>query len=230
MYHNRIILVSRDPDIALMCQKAFERENIRIQTIPDRDDALDVLAESISDAVILDSTMDEDDLPGLCKFISGLLKLPVMIIGGKELAERRVKYLDSGAAVCMELPINADELLAQVKALRRKVGSEELRPEMADFASDDLRIDYHRRLVTVKGKEVKLSRREYELLRELTVNAGKTLSYSHLLRKIWGAEYQEERQYLHLYINYLRKKVEPDPHKPQYVINIPKVGYVFKHT
>ena len=101
MYSNRIILVSRDPDIALMCQKAFERENIRIQTITDRDDALDVLSESVSDAVILDSSMDEDDLPGLCKFISRSLKLPVMVIGRENLLKRKIEYLDSGADVCL---------------------------------------------------------------------------------------------------------------------------------
>ncbi|MBN2077097.1 MAG: response regulator transcription factor [Dehalococcoidales bacterium] len=230
MYSNRIILVSRDPDIALMCQKALEKENITIQTIPDRDEALDVLSERVSDVVILDSSMDEDDLSGLCKFISRSLKLPVMVIGREDLLKRKIEYLDSGANICIEMPINADELLAQVKALRRKVGSEELRPEMADFASDDLRIDYHRRLITVKGKEVRLSRLEYELLRELTVNAGKTLSYNHLLRRIWGPEYQEERQYLHVNISYLRQKIESDPRKPHYIINVPKVGYVFKHT
>jgi len=217
-------------DIALMCRKALEKENIQIQTVPDRDDALDVLSETISDAVILDATMDEDDLPGLCRFISGSLKIPVMVIGSQEFTERRINYLNSGANICIEVPINADELLAQVKALRRKADSDELYYGMAAFGSNDLRIDYHRRLVTVKGKEVKLSHREYELLRELTVNAGKTLSYNHLLRKIWGPEYQGEQNYLHVNINHLRKKIEPDPRKPKYIINVPKMGYVFKHT
>ena len=230
MYSNRIILVSRDANVASMCRKALEKENIRIQTIPDRDDALDVLSENVSDAVILDSTMDEDDLPGLCKFISRSLKLPVIVIGRENLLKRKIEYLDSGADVCLELPVNAEELLAQVKALRRKVGSDELRSDIAGFASGDLRIDYHRRLVMVKGEEVRLSHREYELLRELTVNSGKTLSYSHLLRKVWGAEYADEKQNLYVYIGYLRNKIEPDPRKPHYIINVSKVGYVFKHT
>ena len=229
MYSSRIILVSRDPNIALMCQKALEKENIQVRTIHDRDDALDALSEDFAEAVILDSSMDEDDLPGLCKFISVSLKIPVIVIGSGDPAEKRVKYLDSGANIYIELPFNADEFLARVKALLRMTGSGESYPGIAEFASGDLHIDYHRRLVTVKGKEVNLSRLEYELLRELTVNAGKTLSYSHLLYKEWGPEYQEERQYLHLYINYLRKKIEPDPRKPQYIINVPKVGYVFKH-
>ncbi|MBN2074704.1 MAG: response regulator transcription factor [Dehalococcoidales bacterium] len=230
MYSNRIILVSRDKDITLMCRKAFAKENIRIQTIPDYYDALDIRTEGFSGAVILDSTIDEDNLPGLCEFISDSLKIPVIVISRKEVSTKKVEYLDSGADICIEVPINADELLAQVKALRRRTDAGELHPDKAEFASGDLRIDYHRRLVTVKGEEVRLSHREYELLRELTVNAGKTLSYNHLLRKVWGPEYQGERNYLHVNINHLRKKIEPDPRKPKHIINVPRVGYVFKHT
>jgi len=230
MYSNRIILISRDKEISLMCRKAFAKEYIRIQTIPDYYDTLDVMSKGFSGAVILDSSVDEGELLELCGFISGSIKAPIIIIGRKELTEKRVKYLDSGADVCLELPINTDELLAQVKALRRRSGSSEFQSDKADFASGELRIDYHRRLVTVKGKEIKLSPHEYEILRELTLNAGKTLSHSHLLEKVWGPGYDEERQYLYPYINYLRHKIEPDPRKPRYIINVPKVGYVFKHT
>jgi two-component system KDP operon response regulator KdpE len=213
-----------------MCRKAFAKENIRIQTIPDYYDALDILTEGFSRAVILDSSLDEDNLPGLCGFISESLKVPVIVIAREDLSTRRVEYLDSGADICLELPINTDELLAQVKALRRRVVSGEFHLEKAEFASGDLRIDYHRRLVTVKGKEIELSPHEYEILHEFTLNVGKTLSHSHLLNKVWGSEYGEDRQYLYPYINYLRHKIEPDPHEPRYIINVPKVGYVFKRT
>jgi two-component system KDP operon response regulator KdpE len=229
MYSSRIILVSRDPDIALMCQKALEKENIQVRIILDRDGALDALSEGLAEAVILDSSMDEDDLPGLCKLISVSLKIPVIVIGSGDPTEKRVKYLNSGANIYIELPFNTDEFLARVKALLRMTGSGEADDGIAEFASGDLRIDYHRRLVTVKGKEVSLSRLEYELLRELTSKAGKTLSYSQLLRKVWGPEYADEKQDLYVYIGYLRKKIEPDPHNPQYIINVSKVGYVFKH-
>ena len=197
MYGNRIILVSSDPDITLIYQKAFEKENITIQTILDPEDVPDILSEGFQGVLILDSSLDEDDLPGLCGFISDSLKVPVIVIGRKELTERRVEYLDSGADVCLELPVNTDELLAQVKALRRRVVSGELHPDKAEFASGDLRIDYHRRLVTVKGKEVALTHKEYGLLTELTKNAGTVLNYRHLLHTICGNVYTDERQYVH---------------------------------
>jgi DNA-binding response OmpR family regulator len=214
----------------LICQKALEKETILIHTILDYDDALEALSEGFSDAVILDSSKDEATLPGLCRFISLSLKIPAIVIGSGDPSEKRVKYLDSGADMYIDMPFNTDEFLAQVKAVLRRTGSDELRPDIAEFASGDLRIDYQRRLVTVKSREVSLSPHEYELLREMTVNAGKTLSYSHLLNKIWGPEYQAERQYLHVNISYLRQKIELDPRKLRYIINVPKVGYVFKHT
>jgi DNA-binding response OmpR family regulator len=167
-----------------MCRKAFEKKNITIQVIPDYYNALDILTEGFSRAVILDSSLDEDNLPGLCGFISESLKVPVIVIAREDLSTRRVEYLDSGADICLELPINTDELLAQVKALRRRVVSGEFHLEKAEFASGDLRIDYHRRLVTVKGKEVALTYKEYGLLTELTKNAGTVLSYRHLLYRI----------------------------------------------
>jgi|GEM_PF-3558229 DNA-binding response OmpR family regulator len=225
MYGNRIILVSSDPDITLICQKAFEKENITIQTILDPEDVPDILSEGFQGVLILDSSLDEDDLPGLCGFISDSLKVPVIVIGRKELTERRVEYLDSGADVCLELPVNTDELLAQVKALRRRVVSGELHPDKAEFASGDLRIDYHRRLVTVKGKEVALTHKEYGLLTELTKNAGTILSYRHLLHTIWGNVYTDERQYVHRHICRLKKKIETDPRNPVYIPFIRRVTF-----
>ena len=227
MYGNRIILVSRDRDIIVMCRKALAKKNITIQVIPDYYEALDVMLEGFSGAVILDSLMDEDNLPGLCGFISDSLKVPVIVIG-REIPTRRIEYLDSGADICIEVPINADELLAQVKALRRRTASGKLHPYKAEFASGDLRIDYHRRLVTVKGKEVPFTHKEYGLLKELTLNAGTILSYHHLLHTIWGDEYTDERQYVHQHICRLKKKIEPDPRNPVYIHTIYQEGYIFR--
>ena len=225
MYSNRIIVISRDTDVTLMCRKAFEKKNITIQVIPDYYDALDVISEGFSGAVILDSMIDEDNLPELCKFISDSLKVPVIVIGREELSTKRVEYLDSGADICIEVPINADELLAQVKALRRRTVAGELHPDKAEFASGDLRIDYHRRLVTVKGKEVALTHKEYGLLTELTKNAGTVLNYRHLLHTICGNVYTDERQYVHQHICRLKKKIETDPRNPVYIPFIRRVTF-----
>ena len=89
MYGNRIILVSSDPDITLIYQKAFEKENITIQTILDPEDVPDILSEGFQGVLILDSSLDEDDLPGLCKFISVSMKIPVIVIGSGDPAEKK---------------------------------------------------------------------------------------------------------------------------------------------
>ena len=160
MYSNRIILVSRNQDISLLCQKALEKESFEVQTILDPEDVPDILSEGFAEAVVLDSSMDEDGLPELCKVISDSLKIPVIVIGDIDHAARKINYLESGASIYIELPFNPDEFIAQVKVLLRMTGSSESRPDIPGFASGDLRIDYHRRLVTIKGKEVSLSPHE----------------------------------------------------------------------
>jgi DNA-binding response OmpR family regulator len=142
--------------------------------------------------------------------------------------KKRAKYLDSGAIIYIELPFNPDEFLAQVKALLRMTGAGESHREKAEFASGDLRIDYNRRLVTVKGEKVTLTHKEYGLLTELTKNAGAVLSYRHLLHTIWGNEYTDERQYVHQHICRLKKKIEPDPRNPVYIHTIYQEDYIFR--
>jgi two-component system KDP operon response regulator KdpE len=210
-----------------MCQKVLEKENFEVQTILDPEDVPDILSEGFAEAVVLDSSMDEDDLPGLCKVISESLKIPVIVIGDIDHTARKIKYLESSDSIYIELPFNPDEFIAQVKALLRITGSGESRPDIPGFTSGDLRIDYHRRLVTVKGKEVSLSPHEYKILIVLTRNAGKVLTYAQLLHEVWGPEYQTERQYLHVYISFLRKKLKTGQKQPEYITNIPGVGYRF---
>ena len=155
----------------------------------------------------------------------GLSSFPVIVIGDIDHTTRKIKYLESGASIYIELPFNPDEFIAQVKALLRMTGSGESSPDIPEFASGDLRIDYHRRLVTVKGKEVALTHKEYGLLTELTKNAGTILSYRHLLHTIWGNVYTDERQYVHRHICRLKKKIETDPRNPVYIPFIRRVTF-----
>ena len=101
-------------------------------------------------------------------------------------------------------------------------------PIRPSFTSGDLKISFTQRRVTVAGKEVKLTPTEYSLLRELVLNAGKVLTHTHLLNKVWGSEYREDTQYLHVFIRRLRAKFEPAPANPRYIMTVPGVGYRFK--
>ncbi len=103
-------------------------------------------------------------------------------------------------------------------------------PTQPAFTSGDLQINFVKRQVTISGKEVKLTPTEYSLLQEFVLNAGKVLTHTHLLNKVWGPEYREDRQYLHVFVRRLRDKLEPDPTSPRYIMTVPGVGYQFQDS
>ena len=103
-------------------------------------------------------------------------------------------------------------------------------PTPPTIKSGDLEINFSRRKVTLKGKEVALTSTEYALLQELVLNKGKVLTYTHLLKRVWGADYANEREYLHVFISRLRAKLESDPKKPRYITTVSGVGYRFEEV
>jgi two-component system KDP operon response regulator KdpE len=133
----------------------------------------------------------------------------VLILRNSE--EEKVLTLDAGADDCMVKPFSVQELLARVRALLRRAGSTE---DPQTFESRDLKIDFDRRVVSVRGARIRLTPKEFELLRFLVANKGKALRHRRLLQTIWGPNYGDERQYLRVFISQLRKKIEPNPSQP----------------
>ena len=115
--------------------------------------------------------------------------------------------------------------MARIRAALRRAGPSESLPS---FVSDDLTIDFEKRSVTVKGQQVRFTPKEFELLRQLVANPGKAISHRRLLQAVWGPDYGEETEYLRVFINQLRKKIEPDPRHPRYIHTEPWVGYRFE--
>jgi len=137
--------------------------------------------------------------------------------------------LDAGADDYVVKPFSSQELLARIRAnLRRSAQTDESQP--AAFTSPDLSIDFERRLVTAGGKKVHLTPKEFELLRCLVAGAGQPLTHRALLQAVWGPDYGEETEYLRVCVNHLRKKIEPDPANPRYIVTEPWVGYRFVST
>jgi DNA-binding winged helix-turn-helix (wHTH) protein len=143
----------------------------------------------------------------------------------------KVKCLNLGADDYITKPFGVEELIARVSAVLRRNKTAGFIPRQSSFTRGDLQIDFVTRRVIVAGKkEVVLTPTEYSLLKELVLNAGKVLPYSHLLGRVWGPEYKQEKEYLHVFVSHLRAKLESDPAKPRYIITIPGVGYQFKAT
>jgi two-component system KDP operon response regulator KdpE len=154
----------------------------------------------------------------------------IIVLSALEKPEDKVKLLKLGADDYMIKPFNPDELLARVEAVFRRTETDNIVQTQSNFICGDLIIDFNKRQVTVAGEEIKLTPTEYNLLKELVLNKDKVLTYNHLLNKVWGTEYMNEKNYLHVYIRHLRTKIENDPGTPGYIITVPGVGYKFTDT
>jgi two-component system, OmpR family, KDP operon response regulator KdpE len=136
-----------------------------------------------------------------------------------------VAALDAGADDYEVKPFGIEELLARIRsALRRYSPDEKIPP----FASKDMTVDFESREVTVRGQDVHLTPKEFDVLKHLVANQGKPLTHRRLLQSVWGPDYGEETENLRVVINQLRKKIEADPAKPKYILTEPWIGYRFQ--
>jgi two-component system KDP operon response regulator KdpE len=149
--------------------------------------------------------------------------VPIIILSVRDREKDKVRAFDEGADDYVTKPFGMSELMARMRAaLRHRLQSETKDPV---FRAGDLLVDLARRAVIVAGREVKLTPKQYDLLRVLVAHAGKVLTHQQLLRQVWGPGYGEETQYLRVYIGQLRQKIEPDPARPSYILTEPGVGY-----
>jgi len=151
--------------------------------------------------------------------------VPILMLTVRNSERDKVMALDAGVDDYVVKPFGMQELLARIRAaLRRRVPA----GKETSFASKDLSVDFEARLVTVRGQEVHLTPKEFELLRHLVLNAGKPLTHRRLLQAVWGPDYGDEPEYLRVMINQLRKKIESDPARPKLILTEPWVGYRFQ--
>jgi two-component system KDP operon response regulator KdpE len=182
----------------------------------------------LPDLVILDIVMPKMDGFEVCRRLREWTQVPIIMLSAKGDESDKVKCLDLGADDYITKPFGKDELIARVRAVLRRAEAAATTSTKPSFACGDVRVNFASRQVTVAGNEVKLTPTEYTLLQELVLNASKVLTHTHLLNKVWGPEYRDEREYLHVFVRRLRSKLETDPTKPRYILTVPGVGYQFK--
>ncbi len=224
-----ILITDDEVSILRYVGACLRKEGYGVITASDGEEALARVEEENPNLVILDVVMPRMDGFEVCRRLREWTQTPIIMLSAKGDESDKVKCLDLGADDYIIKPFGAEELIARIKAVLRRAEIAPA-PVKATFSSSGLLISFARRQVTVDGKEVKLTPTEYNLLQELVLNAGKVLTHTYLLNKVWGPEYREERDYLHVFIRRLRAKLEPDSAHPRYLVTVPGVGYQFRDT
>ncbi len=219
-----ILIVDDNPQIRRALRTILISQGFVVVDARTGEEALTMIRKQHVDLILLDV-----NLPGMsgtetCKEIRRTSHVPIIMITVRDTERDKVKAFDAGADDYIVKPFGAEELTARVRATLRRAGS----AEPAVFVSPGLEIDFERRTVSAKGHTVRLTPKEFELLRQLVTNQGKTLTHRWLLQTVWGPDYGEEMESLRVLINQLRKKIEPDARKPRYILTEPWVGYRFE--
>ncbi|MGB7024208.1 MAG: response regulator transcription factor [Candidatus Acidiferrales bacterium] len=220
-----ILVVDDEPQIRRVMRTTLSAAGYTIVEAHTGEEALEQIRNERPDLILLDMNM-----PGLggldtCREIRDTSDIPVIMLTVRNTERDKVTALDAGADDYVVKPFATQELLARIRAALRRSPSSETMPT---FVSKDLRIDFERRNVAVQGRPVRLTPKEFDILRLLVANEGKAVPHRTLLQTVWGPDYGEETEYLRVFINQLRKKIEPDPRRPRYIRTEPWVGYRFK--
>jgi two-component system KDP operon response regulator KdpE len=173
-------------------------------------------------AIILDMMLPDIDGLQLCREVRSWRTAPIIVISTNNDVQLTVQVLDLGADDYITKPFNSDEFMARLRSILRRAQGDTVAPLLETGA---LRLDQAHRHVTMAGQAVKLTPTEYELLRYLLAHAGKVITYPTLLRVIWGAEYTKAYALLRVFIAQLRRKIEPEPDRPSYIVTVPRIGY-----
>ena len=222
MNPSRILVVDDEPPIRRLLRAALVAQGYRVEEAADGEAALDFLKRNPVDLMILDLGLPGMDGLELVRRLRGQgSPLPIIILSSRDDEAGKVAALDLGADDYVSKPFGMEELSARLRAaLRHRLQQEGEKPV---FRSGNLSVDLVRRIVTAGGLEVKLTPREYDLLRLLVAHAGKVLTHKMILREVWGGE--TDVQYLRIYIRTLRQKLEDDPERPALILTEQGVGY-----
>ena len=219
-----VLVVDDEPQIRRVLRTTLTSQGYTVIEARSGDEALELIRGEHVDLILLDVNMPGRSGLETCREIRDTGDVPIIMLTVRNSERDKVQALDAGADDYVVKPFGAEELMARIRAALRRVAPAEAMPA---FVSNDLKIDFENRAVAVRGQPVRLTPKEFELLRQLVANQGKSLGHRRLLQAVWGPDYGDETEYLRVFINQLRKKIEPDPHHPSYIHTEPWVGYRF---
>jgi two-component system, OmpR family, KDP operon response regulator KdpE len=223
-----VLIVEDEPQMVRFLRASLATHNYRLIESTTAADGLAQAAARNPDLILLDLGLPDLDGLEVTRRIREWTATPIIVLSARGQDEDKISALDAGADDYLTKPFSVGELLARMRvALRHATSTASGKPEPI-FTLDELRVDLGKREVFVGEKEVHLTPTEYKLLLVLIQHAGKVVTHRQLLKEVWGPPHTDNTQYLRVYMAQLRQKLEPNPARPQYLINEPGVGYRLK--
>lgn len=224
-----VMVVDDDPTLRRLLSHSLTEEGYRVVTARDGQEGLRVLFETKPDLLVLDVGMPKMDGWTMCQRVREISNIPIIMLTASTATEHVVKGLELGADDYIAKPVEMRELIARVRAnLRRAATEPTVIKENKVYTDDWLTVNLEERRVLVQDEQVRLTPTEFNLLAQLVSAAPRVMSYRDLLEQVWGWEYIDDIDYLRVYVWHLRRKLEPNPKEPRYIINELGVGYRFE--
>lgn len=221
----RILIVDDEPQITRVLRRSLTTHGYDVHVASDGEAALQTFGDWSPDLVVTDLSMPNMNGLELCKALRAISPVPIIVLSVRGEERTKVEALDAGADDYITKPFGMDELLARIRATLRRAPDTDSATTVLE--AGDFRIDLETRSVAVEGREVHLTPKEYDLMVYFLSHPGKVLTHRTLLAAIWGGTSVEQNEYLRVFIGQLRKKIEADPAKPQYILTEPWIGYRF---
>jgi len=222
----RVLVIDDEIDITGALQPSLEAEGYQVVSASDAESGLDLLQEANPDAMILDLGLPDLDGKEVIQRVREWSDVPIIVLSARHMEEEKIAALDLGANDYINKPFAIGELLARLRVTLRLRQSRD--KPAANFQGAGLTIDFPSRSVSVRGQEVRLTPKEYDLLRALAQHAGQVMTHNQLLAFVWGSADMRDSQTLRVMVAQLRQKIEASPRNPKLILTEPGVGYRLK--
>jgi two-component system, OmpR family, KDP operon response regulator KdpE len=224
----RILVVDDEPQLTRVLRTGLKSRGYDVRAAADGLAGFEAFNDWHPDLVITDLAMPNVDGLELCRRLRAVSTVPIIVLSAKGEEKTKVEALDLGADDFVTKPFGIDELLARVRAsLRRAKAPASNEATQTTLDSGDFHVDLETREITVRGKSIHLTPKEFDLLVYFIKHSGKVLTHRTLLAALWGGNYVEQNEYLRVFVGNLRKKIEPDAASPRYILTEPWIGYRF---
>jgi two-component system, OmpR family, KDP operon response regulator KdpE len=227
MSAGRILVIDDDPQIRRAMRATLTSRDYQVNDARTGEEGLEMLRAAPYDLVLLDINM-----PGMggietCRLIRSSSEIAIIMLTVSNAEKDKIEALDAGADDYITKPFSMPELLARIRAALRRMPQAPGQADLRPLAAQGVQIDLPSRQVTARGRVSRLTAKEFDLLSYLLARPNKTVAHRELLQAVWGPDYGDELEYLRVFINRLRKKIEPDPAKPQFLVTDAWAGYRF---